>query len=145
MKYILPIILLILLTGCNKKESNQKNNENNQSKIIRTESIITKNNEKPKENPIVVIKLKDLNLTFNNGKLVYPNKKTVILFDDGTPYCTEQKDVLKRLKVKYITTDNKYLENYFNIKLYPTIVILDKNKTIKYENFTPYEFLKEAF
>jgi hypothetical protein len=53
-----------------------------------------------------------------------------------------QEEVLKYLKIKYYKTNNKFLEKYFKISMYPTTVIIDKNKTIKFENFTPIEILK---
>ena len=43
----------------------------------------------------------------------------------------------------FILQFSEYLKNYFHINTYPTIIILDKNKTIRYENFVPYEILKE--
>jgi len=132
MKYILPIILgILLITGCGKKEESNKNQE-------------TKTEQKPKK-VVKVIKLNDVNLTFVNDKLKTPEKRIILLFDDGTPYCEKEKLVLHALKKKfYVVKDNKYLEDYFNITYFPTIVILDKNETTKYENFTPYEFLKGA-
>ena len=54
-----------------------------------------------------------------------------------------QENVLKEMNVTYKKTNNEYLKNYFHINTYPTIIILDKNKTIRYENFVPYEILKE--
>jgi hypothetical protein len=74
--------------------------------------------------------------------LIYPKEKTVLLFEDNSTKSNMQKIVLDKLKVKYIATDNPYLKNYFKIKTIPTIIVLDKNKTIKYENFVPYEILK---
>jgi len=53
-----------------------------------------------------------------------------------------QENVLKNLNVTYIKTNNQYLKNYFQIQKYPSIIILDKNKTVKFENFVPYEILK---
>ena len=135
MKYILPIILIFFL-GCSKKEET-KNKNPNSTNIQK----ITKKSKSKNENLKTVV-LKDLNLTFKNGKLIYPKKKTVLLFCDNSKFSKAQKVVLKKLKIPYETTDDKFLENYFHIKIYPTIIVLDKNKTIKYENFVPYEILK---
>jgi len=88
------------------------------------------------------IKIGELTLTFKKNKLIYPINKVILLFENGNTYSKAQKAVLKKLNVLYYSTNNDYLKNYFNVQTYPTIVVLDKNKTIKYENFTPYEILK---
>ncbi|WP_457560731.1 hypothetical protein [Caminibacter sp.] len=134
--YILPIFLILFL-GCshqNKKEkiNNEVNSTVKQSKLKRGE----------RETQEIIIRLSDINLTFNNNTLIYPKQKTVILFDDNSTLSQMQEIVLNKLNVKYVKTDNPYLKNYFKIKKIPTIVVLDKNKTIKYENFVPYEILK---
>jgi len=121
MRYILAI-LLIFFIGCDKK-----------TKHIKTKQTKIKTDQ---------FKINDLNLTFKNNKLIYPNKKMIILFYDNNFYSKEEIRILKKLNVKFYKTNDKFLINYFNIKYFPTIVILDKNKTIKFENFTPYEILK---
>ena len=91
------------------------------------------------------IKLGDIDIKIKNGKLLPLNKKVVILFADNSSYSKEQKEVLKRLHINYYTTNNKTLKKFFKITIYPTIIIINKDKITRYENFTPYEFLKEAF
>ena len=126
MRIFLVIVLLFL--GCSKEKQ----------KINQTSEINqTIKNTKPKNETI--IHLDDMDLVFRDGNLVYPHQRVIILFENDF----RESDVLKMLKVKYYKTDNEFLKNYFNIKIYPTIVVLDKNKTIKYENFTPYAILKE--
>jgi DNA gyrase/topoisomerase IV subunit A len=134
--------LLIFFISCSK------NTNTNENKTVKTENNTTLKktevkkvkNEKPKD--IVIIKLNDFQLEFNKTKLIYPKEKTVILFDNNNTYSKAQESVLQKLNVKYYKTNSPYLEKYFNIEYYPTIVVLDKNKTVKYENFTPYEILK---
>ena len=139
-KYILTFILLFLITGCNNNKNEEKNTKNKTKNITQN---INKNNVKKEGGNRIIIKLNDLNITFTNNKLVYPKNKTILLFEDNTTYSKMQEEVLNQLKLRYTTViNNKFLENYFNIKIYPTIVILDKNKTIKYENFIPLEILK---
>ena len=137
MKYILTFILIIFFTGCSKN-SKPKNPvltlEKNQT--LNTPPHIQKDN-------IIVIKFNNFKLSFKNNKLIYPKQKTIILFDNNNTYSKAQEAVLKRLNVKYYKTDSDYLQNYFKIQEHPTIVVLDQNKTVKYENFTPYEILKE--
>jgi len=137
--YILTFILLFLLTGCNNnnEEKNTKNKINNTTK----QQIHKKYVKKEGSNKII-IKLNDLNITFANNKLVYPKNRQILLFEDNTTYSKMQEEVLNQLKLRYTITNNKFLENYFKIKVYPTIIILNKNKTIKYENFVPLEILK---
>ncbi|AZV47210.1 hypothetical protein C3L23_07965 [Nautilia sp. PV-1] len=135
MKYILTFILIIFIAGCSKNTKpaeNHQNIETNQSQ-----------QKKPqKENDIIKITFDNFTLKFKENKLIYPKTKTVILFDNNSSYSKAQELVLKKLNVKYYKTDSAYLEKYFNIQYYPTIIVLDKNKTVKYENFTPYEILK---
>jgi hypothetical protein len=90
----------------------------------------------------LTINLNDTNLTFKKDKLIYPNKRVVILFEDNSSISKAQEMVLDKLNVKYSKTQNQFLKEYFQIKTIPTIIVLDKNKTIKYENFVPYEILK---
>jgi len=136
MKYILPIIAAFLLIGCSDKEKK----EQNKPQIIKQAKKKEKKNEKK-----IIFKLNDINLTFVEGKIIYPQKKVVLLFDDNTSYCKLQKEVLNKHKIKFYSVKNPLLEKEFNVTIYPTLVILDKNKTVKFENFTPYEFLKETF
>ena len=129
MKYFI-ILSIILFIGCDKKENNQQD--------IKSKPKIIEPIKKDETN----IKIKDLTLTFKKNRLIYPNKKVILLFSDGKMYSKEEARILKKLNVKFYETKNRFLNNYFNIKYYPTIVVLDKNKTVKYENFTPYEILK---
>ena len=133
MKYIL-IILAILFIGCEKKTKHNQNNT--------TPSQINSFKESKSSGDIQVIYDNEFNLSFKNKKLIYPNKKTIILFYDNNFYSKEEERILKKLNVKFYKTKNKFLINYFNIKYFPTIIVLDKNQTIKFENFTPYEILK---
>jgi hypothetical protein len=137
LRYIF-FIALIFFIGCNNNTKKETNNQiyNNKSEIQ------NKINKKTNETNITVITLNDYNLTFKNNQLIYPKNKTYILFYDESRYSKMQEEALKYLKIKYYKTNNKFLEKYFKISIYPTTVILDKNKTIKFENFTPIEILK---
>jgi len=121
MKYLI-ILLALFFLGCDNKKSNTSNPIKKQNKII--------------------IKGEDFNLTFKNKKLIYPKKRVILLFFNKSSYSLEEEKILKRLNLTFHKTNNKFLKSYFKIRYYPTIVILDKNQTIKYENFTPYEILK---
>jgi hypothetical protein len=81
-------------------------------------------------------------ITIKNHHLIYPKNKTILLFSDNSEESLAQKDVLDKLNLKYHEINSTKLKSFFNIKYYPTIIILDKNKTIKYEKFIPYEMLK---
>ena len=130
---IFYFLIIFFILGCesNSHNKNTKKIENNQTKITKTK----KNNPK-------IIKIGDINLVFKNNKLIYPDKKIVILFENKNFYSKEEERILKKLKVKFYKTDNEFLQKYFNITIYPTIIVLDKNQTIRYENFTPYYILK---
>jgi len=134
LKYILTFILIIFFSACSK---NSKPNENHITKDTNTTT-----EQKTVKNDVTVINFDGFTLKFKNNELIYPENKTVILFDNNNSYSKAEEIVLKKLNVRYYKTDSEYLEKYFNIQNYPTIVVLDKNKTVKYENFTPYEILK---
>jgi hypothetical protein len=126
LRYIFFIVLIFFI-GCSNNTKKETNSQ-----------IGKKNNEINTR----IITLNDYNLTFKNNQLIYPKEKIYILFYNNSKYSKMQEDVLKYLKIKYYKTNNEFLKNYFKITMYPTIVILDKNKTIKFENFTPIEILK---
>ncbi len=137
MKYILWILTFLLIVGC----SHQKKSQNNTTEVNNTKE---NNNTKMSKqiNTIKVIKVKDFNLTFKNNKLIYPKRKMILLFYKNDFYSKEEEKILKKLKIKYYKTNNKFLKKYFHINYLPTIIVLEHNKTIKFENFTPYEILK---
>jgi len=130
LRLILTLFLAVFFNACSKKE---KISNENKTQIIQ-ESL-------PKVN-IKNIKINDLKLSFKNNKLIFPPKRIILLFENNNTLSKAQELILNKLNVKYYKTNAKFLENYFKIEYYPTIVILDKNRTIKYENFTPYEILK---
>lgn len=146
MRYIL-VGILVFFVSCSKEQS-QKNETN----ITKKANINIKNEKKivqeknstvvQEKNAIKKIKLNNFELIFKDNKLIYPNKRIVLLFENNNTYSYAQKLILKRLKIKYIKANSKFLQNYFNITIFPTIIVLDKNKTVKYENFVPYEILK---
>ena len=143
MKNILWILIILLISGC----SNQKNSQNTtlQTNNTKENSVYEeKNNKKTntKNDNILIIKQNDFNLTFKEGRLVYPKKRTVLLFYNDGFYSKEEEKVLKKLNIKFHKTDNEFLKKYFKISCFPTIIVLDQNKTVKFENFTPYEILK---
>lgn len=146
LRYIL-VGILVFFVSCSKEQS-QKNETN----ITKKANINIKNEKKivqeknstvvQEKNAIKKIKLNNFELIFKDNKLIYPNKRIVLLFENNNTYSYAQKLILKRLKIKYIKANSKFLQNYFNITIFPTIIVLDKNKTVKYENFVPYEILK---
>jgi hypothetical protein len=89
------------------------------------------------------VKLKQEIIIIKNNKLIYPKKRVILIFCDNSDYSFAQKEVLKKLNLKFYEINSTKLKSFFNIKYYPTIVILENNKTIKYEKFVPYEMLKE--
>ena len=129
MKYIF-VGILIFFVACSKEQSN-----NNEDNITKKNNINIKNKEKK-------LVLDSFELAFQNNKLVYPNKRVILFFEDNSTYSKAQEIVLKKLKTKYIKVSSALLKDYFNVTTFPTIVVLDKNKTLRYENFVPYEILK---
>jgi len=139
LNYILTFILLFLISGCSK---NVKTEENHITAETNQTQYTQKADTKIKNGNITVVKFDNFELKFKKNTLIYPKQKTVILFENNSSYSKAQEMVLKKLSIKYYKTDSTFLQNYFNIQTYPTIVVLENNKTIKYENFTPYEILK---
>ena len=135
------LVIILLFSGC--ENNSKKKDETKPHKEIKKEIIKPKikNISKPKENK-KIIKENNFTLTFVNSKLIYPKNKMVLLFDDGSLYSQEEEKILKKLKITFYKTKNRFLQNYFKIDYYPSIVILDKNQTIIYQNFMPYEMLK---
>jgi hypothetical protein len=128
---------LIFFLSCSKTGKTEENN------ISIKEQNKTKTVKKPvKKENFTTVKVDGFTLKFDKNGIVYPKEKTVLLFENNNTYSKAQESVLQKLKMKYYKTDSGFLKKYFNITSYPTIVILDKNKTVKYENFTPYEILK---
>jgi len=136
LKYILPFIFIILFTACSKNSNSEQTHTVNE-----TNKTVTDIN-KTKKSDVTVIDFKNFKLEFKKNELIYPKEKTIILFENNNSYSKAQELVLKKLNVKYYKTDSVYLKEYFGIQTYPTIVVLENNKTVKYENFTPYEILK---
>jgi len=130
---IFYFLIIFFILGCesNSHNKNTKKIENNQ---IKTTMTTTNGNTK--------IYINDVKLIFINNKLIYPKKRVILLFGDNNLYSKEEERILKKLKLKFYKTNNNFLQKYFNITIYPTIIVLDKNQTIKYENFTPYYILK---
>jgi hypothetical protein len=123
--------LIIFIAGCSK----EKHSQNIQTDTNQTQT-------KPVKDKILSVRINGLTLKFDKNGIIYPDKKTILLFDNNNTYSKAQEIVLKKLKVKYYKTDSSVLEEKFGIQTYPTIIVLDRNKTVKYENFTPYEILK---
>jgi len=138
LRYIL-VGILVFFAACSK-ESNK-----NEVNITKKTNINIKNYQKKviqEKNSTKKITLDTIELTFQDSNLIYPNKRVVLFFGNKNRYSKAQEVVLKRLKTKYIKVDSKLLQDYFNITIFPTIIVLDKNKTLRYENFAPYEILK---
>ncbi|MEO1942392.1 MAG: hypothetical protein ABGW77_05810 [Campylobacterales bacterium] len=136
---ILSIILLLGGEGCQDRKKEQ---------ILDLppaessgESLPLSSN--PIQSKITIYQVGEYNLTFKNHKLVqYPPKRLYLFFIDGGKYSELEERFLQELGIPYLLVEDPDLDEEFNISIYPTIVILDRNRTIKYEGFTPYEILK---
>jgi len=131
LKYILFTLYFILLIGCNNHSSNNKNRE-------------IKDNI-PKSQQKEVIKNFNNKLIFfeKNREISYKiEKKQILVFINNSTLSKEQIEELRKNKIDFFKTSNKELENYFDIKIFPTLIIIEKNKTKKYEGFIPSEILK---
>jgi len=138
LRYILFIFTLLLI-GCNKttyQKESDKSTETN--KIIST-------NSKPKIKKEIKIIKKFPNLVFKekNETIFYETNTTnILLFVDNSNLSIAQKEELNKSKIDFYIIKNIKLLNYFDIKKFPTLIILEKNKTKKYEGFIPSEVLK---
>jgi len=134
LRNILIFVVIIFFNACSKTN---KSNDNSNHIVKQKNDTIIKS-----ENNITFVNINNIRLKFQKGALMYPDKKIIILFANKNAYSKTEEIVLKKLNVPYFKTDSPYLIDYFRIKEYPTIIVLDKNRTIKYENFTPFEILK---
>ena len=133
MRYFL--LILLILTGCNDK--NQKKEKIYIDDVVKINEL---NNSVVKNN---IIKIKGLKFYEKNNSISYNFEKTkVLVFINGNEYSNLQIKELDKTNIKYYIIDNEKLKQYFKIKEYPTILIVDKNSTKKYEGFIPYEILK---
>jgi hypothetical protein len=122
-KFIIGIFILFFI-GCDKKSSNS-------TKKVYISDVIQEENQ--------IIRLDDLEFIKNGNKLEYNfDKPKVLLFFDNSKSSKNQ--LLELQNIKYYKANK--IANYFDIKIFPTIVIINKNKTKKYEGFIPYEVLK---
>jgi len=133
LRYFL-IILILLLSGCE--------NNNSHKVVIQKQKAETKTNTKI-ETEKELLKLPTLVFKEKNGKISYETNTTnILLFVDNSNLSLAQQEELNRSKRKFYIIKNIKLLNYFDVKKFPTIIILDKNKTKKYEGFVPNEVLK---
>jgi len=134
MRYFL--LILLILIGCSDK--NQKKEKIYIEDVVKINEL---NNSNVVKNNI--IKIKDLKFYEKNNSISYNFEKIKILvFINGDKYSNLQIKELDKTNVKYYIIDNEKLKQYFKIKEYPTILVIDKNSTKKYEGFIPYEILK---
>ena len=134
MRYFL--LILLILIGCSDK--NQKKEKIYIEDVVKINELnnsnVVKNN---------VIKIKDLKFYEKNNSISYNfEKPKILVFINGDKYSNLQIKELDKTNVKYYIIDNEKLKQYFKIKEYPTILVVDKNSTKKYEGFIPAEILK---
>jgi ribosomal protein L33 len=130
LKYFL-VVVLILFIGCG---------DDKKTKIVLEED--KKNNDEK-----IVIQNFDKNLTkdliFKENKLVYNSDyKLILLFLDDSDLSNEQLSHIKRLNRDFFVIDDKQVLEYFDILEFPSLIILEKNSTKKYNSILPYEVLK---
>jgi hypothetical protein len=125
LRYIL-LIFSLLLIGCN----NQTNSKIKTQPELKIQSkIIVKF-------PNLVFKEKDNTIFYET------NTTNILLFTNNNKLSQEQKKEFINNKINFYSIKNDKLKEYFNIDIFPTIIILDKNSTKKYEGFIPNEVLK---
>ena len=131
MKYIFFTLYFILLVGCNNHSTDNKKKEikSNISKSLKKKILKNFNNK--------------LIFFEQNREISYKiEKKQILVFINNSTLSKEQIEELRKNKIDFFKTSNKELENYFDIKIFPTLIIIEKNKTKKYEGFIPSEILK---
>jgi thioredoxin-related protein len=80
---------------------------------------------------------------FKEDKLVSNfNKKLILLFLNNSALSQEQLSHMKRTKKDFFIVKNAKLLDYFNVLEFPSLIILEKNSTKRYNSILPYEVLK---
>ena len=132
MRYFL-IILILLFSGCE--------NNNSHKVVIQTQKPKTKTTKIETEKEL--LKFPTLIFKEKNGKISYETNTTnILLFVNNSDLSLAQKKELNRSKREFYIIKNIKLLNYFDVNKFPTLIILEKNKTKKYEGFVPNEVLK---
>jgi hypothetical protein len=130
LRYIL-LIFSLLLIGCNNQTTSKKIHSENNETIMVKKQIKT------------IAKFPNLIFKEKNNNIFYETNKTnILLFSNDNKLSITQKEVLNKNKIHFYSIKNDKLKKYFNINIFPTIIILDKNSTKKYEGFIPNEVLK---
>jgi hypothetical protein len=138
LRYIL-IIFSLLLIGCNNQTTSKKaHSESNETvSLIETQPIIVKKQIK------TIAKFPNLIFKEENNTIFYETNTTnILLFTNDNKLSLIQKEELTKYKTDFYSINNDKLKKYFKINIFPTIIILDKNSTKKYEGFIPNEVLK---
>jgi len=141
LRIILTLFAAFFIISCSKTSKENKNQKNSTENNISVKTI-QQQRQNVEKDETKMLQFGNLTLTFKNGELVYPHEKTVILLEGNNTYSKAQEGILDKLGIKYYKTSSEFLKEYFEIHKTPSIVVLENNKTVKYENFTPYEILK---
>jgi len=125
------IIFTLFFIGCNDSASDKQNIQNSNSNVIE------------KKEPIEIAKFPNLIFKEKNNTIFYETNSTnILLFTDDSKLSTAQIEELNKSKRTFYLIKNKKIMDYFGINSFPTIIILDKNSSKKYEGFVPNEVLK---
>jgi len=133
------IILALFFIGCNNTNSHSekkevKNNKTITKKVVRP--IKTISTTEIAKFPTLVFKEK-------NGKISYETNTTnILVFTDDSKMSNAQIKELNKSKRNFYIIKSIKLLNYFDIKKFPTLIVLEKNSSKKYEGFVPNEVLQ---
>jgi len=147
LRYFLFLIFIIFI-GCGNEEDKKETKVVKSVKVVDSKKEIKKVIQKP-EVVIEKIKLKSFDnkdsveLKFKDDKLISKfDKRVVLLFLNDSTLSKEQLSYMKKTKKEFFVVKNEEVLNYFNVLHFPTIIILDKNETKRYDSILPYEVLK---
>ncbi len=130
LRIILAFLILIFIISCSdtKQTTTQTSKQTPNKQITKTKKTLS-----PK-----IIKVDDLVFREFNDSITYHFDKVVILaFLDNSKLSQNQKVELQHIKQKFYIIKNEKLKNFFKIQTYPTIIVIEQNKTKKFNGFVP--------
>jgi len=131
MRFSIFLILLFFITSCSDNSSKKE-------KKVYIDDVVKIDLPKEKN-----INIEGLIFKKIDNKIFYNfQNQTILVFTNDKSVSNNQITELKKLKHKFYIIKNQEIIEHFQVKIFPTIIIIKNNIPKKYEGFIPYEVLK---